>query len=163
MMTKKLALAALLSFTAALPAAAQLAQNDELRARLRAGERMLAMLGHSQTLVCDWEGRVEAWTRGMERLFGHAPAEAVGAPARELLHSEFPLPWPEVVAALRRDGRWQGEVRHRHKDGSDRFAQETWGVAPSNTHLTRPGPGAVADLPDDVDPADDELLVEEGT
>ncbi|GMA38431.1 NAD-dependent epimerase/dehydratase family protein [Mobilicoccus caccae] len=43
------------------------------------------------------------------------------------------------------------------------FAQETWGVAPSHTHLTRPGPGAVADLPDDVDPADDELLVEEGT
>lgn len=34
MMTKKLALAALLSLTAALPAAAQLAQNDELRARL---------------------------------------------------------------------------------------------------------------------------------
>lgn len=34
MMTKKLVLAALLSFTTALPAAAQLAQNDELRARL---------------------------------------------------------------------------------------------------------------------------------
>lgn len=34
MTTKKLALAALVSFAAALPAAAQLAQNDELRARL---------------------------------------------------------------------------------------------------------------------------------
>jgi len=34
MMTKKLALAAILTITAALPAAAQLAQNDELRARL---------------------------------------------------------------------------------------------------------------------------------
>ena len=92
--------------------------------------RMMAMLGHSQTLVCDWDGRVEVWTRGMERLFGFAPAEAVGTIARELLHSEPPEPWPAVVAALRRDRQWQGEVRHRHKDGSARFAQETWAVYP---------------------------------
>ena len=102
---------------------------DETR-RDAARERMVAMLGHSQTLVCNWDGRVETWTRGMERLFGFAPAEAVGTLARELLCSEFPEPWPAVVAALRRDGQWQGKVRHQHKDGSARFAQETWAVYP---------------------------------
>ncbi len=66
----------------------------------------------------------------MERLFGYAPAEAVGALARELLCSGFPEPWPAMVAALRHGGGWQGEVRHRHKDGSARFAQETWAVQP---------------------------------
>ncbi len=68
---------------------------------LRERKRMVAMLGHSQTLVCDWDGRLEAWTRGMERLFGLAPAEAVGTLAREMLCSEFPEPWPAAVAALR--------------------------------------------------------------
>ena len=97
---------------------------------LRERERMVAMLSHSQTLVCDWDGRAETWTRGMVRLFGFAPAEAVGTLARELLCSEFPEPWPAVVAALERNGQWQGEVRHRHKDGSARFAQETWAVHP---------------------------------
>ncbi len=106
------------------------APDEALREAARERERMLAMLSHSQTLVCDWEGRVEAWTQGMERLFGFAPAEAVGTIARELLCSKFPEPWPAVVAALRREGQWQGEVRHRHKDGSIRFAQETWAVQP---------------------------------
>ncbi len=106
------------------------AAEEALREVARERERMMAMLGHSQTLVCDWDGRVEAWTQGMERLFGFAPAEAVGTIARQLLHSDFPEPWPAVVAALRRDGRWQGEVRHRHKDGSARFAQETWAIQP---------------------------------
>ena len=103
---------------------------EALREAARERERMVAMLSHSQTLVCDWDGRVEVWTQGMERLFGYAPAEAMGTFARELLHSSFPEPWPAVVAALRRDGRWQGQVRHRHKDGSARFAQESWGLQP---------------------------------
>ncbi len=101
-----------------------------LREAARERERMVAMLSHSQTLVCGWDGRVEAWTQGMERLFGYAPAEAMGMFARELLHSEFPEPWPAVVAALRRDGRWQGQVRHQHKDGAARFAQESWAIQP---------------------------------
>ena len=109
---------------------ARRAADEALREAARERERVEAMLGHSQTLICDWDGRVEAWTRGMERLFGFAPAEAVGALARELLHSEFPEPWPAVAAALRRDGRWRGEVRHRHKDGSARFVQESWAVQP---------------------------------
>ena len=106
------------------------AADEALREAARERERMLAMLGHSQTLICDWEGRVEAWTPGMERLFGFASVEAVDALARELLRSEFPEPWPAVAAALRREGRWQGEVQHRHKDGSARIARETWAVQP---------------------------------
>ena len=106
------------------------AANEALREVARERERMVAMLSHSQTLVCDWDGRVEVWTQGMERLFGYTPAEAMGTFARELLCSEFPEPWPAVVAALRGEGRWQGEVRHRHKDGSARFAHETWAVQP---------------------------------
>ncbi len=104
--------------------------DETLRGAARERERMVAMLSHSQTLVCDWDGRVEVWTQGMERLFGYAPAEAMGTLARELLHSEFPEPWLAMVAALQGEGRWQGEVRHRHKDGSARFAQETWAVQP---------------------------------
>lgn len=68
------------------------APDAALREVARKRERMLAMLGHSQTLVCDWEGRVEAWSQGMERLFGFTPNEAVGTLARELLHSELPEP-----------------------------------------------------------------------
>ena len=103
---------------------------EDLREATRERERMMTMLSHSQTLVCDREGRVQVWTPGMERLFGYTSAEAVGALARELLHSEFPKPWPAVEAALRRGRRWRAEVRHRHKDGSVRVAQETWVVQP---------------------------------
>ncbi len=92
----------------------------------RERERLVAMLGQSQTLVCDWEGRVEVWSKGMERLFGFTPAEAVGTISWELLRSEFPEPWPDIKAALRREGCWQGEMRHRYKDGSPRIVQATW-------------------------------------
>jgi PAS domain S-box-containing protein len=88
------------------------------------------MLGQSQTMVYDWESRIEVWTTGMERLFGYAAAEAVGAVSWELLRCESPRSWPEIVQALRREERWAGEVRHRAKDGSARITQATWLVQP---------------------------------
>ncbi len=72
------------------------AADEALREAARERERMVAMLGHSQTLVCDWDGRVEAWTRGMERVFGFAPTEAAGTIARE---RRWCTRWMEVEIA----------------------------------------------------------------
>jgi len=96
----------------------------------RERERLLAMLSQSQTMVCDWDGRVEVWSRGMERLFGYAEAEAIGTVARELLRSAYPEPWPAIIETLRCKGRWVGEARHRSKDGTPRIVQATWLVQP---------------------------------
>ena len=96
----------------------------------RERERLLAMLSQSQTMVCDWDGRVEVWSRGMERLFGYSAAEAVGALAREVLGSRYPKPWLEITETLRREGRWVGEATHRAKNGTPRIVQATWLVQP---------------------------------
>ena len=101
-----------------------------LRAAGRERERLLAMLSQSQTMVCDWDGRIEVWSLGMERLFGYLASEAVGAITWELMCSEYPAPWQEIVDTLQREGRWVGEARHRAKDGSSRMVQATWLVQP---------------------------------
>ena len=100
------------------------------RAARQERERLLAMLSQSQTMVCGWDGRIKVWSRGMERLFGYLAVKAVGAITWELMRSEYPVPWQEIVETLRREGRCVCEVRHRAKDGAPRVVQATWLVQP---------------------------------
>jgi PAS domain S-box-containing protein len=64
------------------------------------------------------DGAIIFWASGMERLYGYTAAEAVGRTSHDLLQTQFPLPMAQVIESLLRDGQWQGELAHRHRDGS---------------------------------------------
>jgi PAS domain S-box-containing protein len=64
---------------------------------------------------------VTYWSSGAERLYGWPRAEAVGQITHTLLDTRFPESIEAVDAALLRDGRWEGELNHRCRDGSRRI------------------------------------------
>ena len=62
-------------------------------------------------------GGIETWNRGAEELYGFTSDEARGRTPRELLQTVFLTPLERIEAALREQGRWEGEIEHRTRDG----------------------------------------------
>ncbi|QEL19937.1 PAS domain S-box protein [Limnoglobus roseus] len=98
---------------AAAAAAAHHQTQDVLR------KQQARLLDHAFDPVLTWElGRgITYWNAGAERLYGYTEAEAVGRVSHELLRTVFPAGQAAFEEAIRRDGRWEGELRHRAKDG----------------------------------------------
>ncbi len=91
----------------------------------------------------DAEGRVTFWNKGAERLYGWSCEEMLGANAHEVLASVFDRSIEEILAALARDGTWQGEILQRGRDGEARVVLSQW-------TLDRPGSGGVLETNTDI-------------
>jgi putative two-component system response regulator len=80
------------------------------------------ILDHVQSAVValDHERRVTHWSKGAERLYGWTAEEVVGRPAAELAldGSRSGITRESVQEAVVADGRWEGEIEVRHKDGT---------------------------------------------
>ena len=102
----------------------------------RAAERddLLRTLGRSPAIVRDLRGRILFWGAGAEELYGWSAEEAVGRVSHELLATEFPMPLEQIEAVLRQNGSWDGELRHRAKDGRAITVASHWAVR--RDHLT---------------------------
>ena len=91
-------------------------KRNEQELRLRAE---LLDLAHDAVIVRDpVESRVSFWNREAETIYGYSRADAVDRVTHELLATVFPESREAVDDALAREGRWDGELRHTHKDGT---------------------------------------------
>ena len=73
----------------------------------------------ASVLATDMDGTVISWNRGAERLYGWSAEEAVGANARDLIVPEDTSAAERLIEELSRDGRWDGELAVRRKDGTN--------------------------------------------
>ena len=96
---------------------------DELRK-----QAVLLSLAHDAIVVFDLQYRITFWNRGAEETYGWTAKQAVGRVAPELLHTEFPLPLPDIRAALEQEGKWEGELRHRTRDGRSIVVASRWSL-----------------------------------
>src|ERR1700750_875403 len=76
------------------------------------------------------DGHILHWTSGMIPIYGYGPAEAVGRISHTLLQTQFSEPLPIIQEKLFRDGRWNGEFIHRHKDGHFIHVASLWTLQP---------------------------------
>ena len=77
------------------------------------------LLDHAFDPILTWElsGHITYWNAGAEQLYGYTAEEAVGRSSHDLLQTVFPISRVALEEALRREGRWEGELKHRTKDG----------------------------------------------
>lgn len=70
-------------------------------------------------VVTDMQGVVVDWNSGSEELYGYSKEEAIGQPV-SILHvpEDTDKITAEVLDAIAKHGKWTGEVRMLHKDGS---------------------------------------------
>jgi PAS domain S-box-containing protein len=84
------------------------------------------ILDLANVIIHDVDGRILYWTTGCERMYGWTREEALGQVVHELLKTEYPLPRSKIVAKLRKEGSWQGEIEHQKKDGSVVSVSTLW-------------------------------------
>ncbi|NTU80412.1 MAG: PAS domain S-box protein [Chloroflexales bacterium] len=78
-----------------------------------------AMLDHAHVLIRDAESRIISWNQGAQRLYGWTAEEAVGRVSHELFQTRFPTSLEQVQGELFATGRWEGELVHHRRDGSE--------------------------------------------
>jgi PAS domain S-box-containing protein len=93
-------------------------------------EEVARVLDLANLIVHDKDGVILQWTTGCERLYGWSKKEAVGAIVHDLLATTYPLPREAILATLRENGSWQGELEHSKKDGSTVSIASLWVAQP---------------------------------
>jgi PAS domain S-box-containing protein len=93
---------------------------------LRRQERFAHAFGVTEGMMREFDSRIIFWGSGAERLYGFPPEEALDRFSHELLNTRFPLPLPEILVALRRDGYWQGELTRYCRDGTEIHVASQW-------------------------------------
>ena len=83
--------------------------------------RQAQMLEETHDAIFQWqfEGGIINWNRGAERLYGFTREEAQGKRPSRLLNTRREDGIGPVKEVLQRDGVWNGELRHRTKDGRE--------------------------------------------
>jgi PAS domain S-box-containing protein len=79
----------------------------------------LLRLSFDAVIVWRLDGAIESWNAGAERLYGFTAGEALGRMAHELLSTVFPQPWAEIRAQIGETGIWEGDLRHRTREGRE--------------------------------------------
>lgn len=70
-------------------------------------------------VVTDLDGIITDWNTGSEHLYGYRREEVIGKPV-SLLHvpEDIQRVTVDVLSTVARDGKWNGEVKMLHKDGT---------------------------------------------
>jgi two-component system, LuxR family, sensor kinase FixL len=107
---------------------------DELEIRFREGTADLRQkaglldLTHDTVFVRDMNNVIRYWNRGAEELYGWNQKEAIGQISHQLMHTIFPAPQDEIDDELFKTGRWEGELVHTRRDGTQVRVASRWSL-----------------------------------
>lgn len=96
-----------------------------VRDQMVAQARLLDLI-NNPVIVRDADDGITYWNQAAATTYGYRSEEAWGRKIHDLLQTQFPEPREEIEAALRRWGRWSGEIIHRHKDGAPVVVMSRW-------------------------------------
>ena len=103
--------------------------------RLREQANLLD-LTHDTIFVRGMDDVIRYWNRGAEELYGWPAELAVGRVSHELLRTRFPVPLESINRELAETGRWEGELTHARRDGSNVVVASRWSL--QRDHAERP-------------------------
>jgi PAS domain S-box-containing protein len=88
----------------------------------------LLNLTHDTVFVRDMNDVITYWNRGAEERYGWTREEAVGKVFHHLMQTIFRVPLEEINTALLRTGRWEGELVHLKRDGTQVIVESRWSM-----------------------------------
>jgi PAS domain S-box-containing protein len=108
------------------------ARQEALNAERRHAEALreqanLLDLVHDAIFVRDLKSVIKYWNRGAEALYGWTAGEAAGKVSHELLKTVSSVPL-DIETEVLRTGRWEGELVHARKDGTQVVVASRWSL-----------------------------------
>jgi PAS domain S-box-containing protein len=91
-------------------------------------QAQLLDLTHDTVFLRDRTNIIRYWNRAASDTYGFSAAEAIGRTADDLLKTRFPIPLATLWDELTRNDRWEGELVHTRRDGSDILVTSRWAV-----------------------------------
>jgi PAS domain S-box-containing protein len=85
-------------------------------------------LTHDAIFVRGIDRKVTYWNRASEWLYGWPANEVRGRVSNEVLQSRFPIPLAEIESEVFENGSWEGELVHRHRNGSEIVVSSRWAL-----------------------------------
>jgi PAS domain S-box-containing protein len=86
----------------------------------------LLNLTHDAIFVRDLNDVITYWNAGAEELYGWRREEATGRRASELLNTRFPTALEIINERLQLSDRWQGELTHTTRNGTELTVASRW-------------------------------------
>jgi len=106
---------------------AEIAERLRVEATLRERASLLD-LTHDTIFVRDMNDRVTYWNRGASELYGWKDDETRGEVIHTLLRTVFPKPIEQINAQLHETDRWEGELIHTKRDGTQVIVASRWSL-----------------------------------
>ncbi len=106
----------------------RLAARYQWAIRTLRAQAALLDLTHDTVFVRDMADVITYWNRGAEELYGISRKEATGRVAHDLLQTRFPEPKDNMRTDLLRTGRWEGELVHTRRDGTQVIVASRWSL-----------------------------------
>jgi PAS domain S-box-containing protein len=103
-------------------------------------------LSHDSIFVRGMNDAISFWNRGAEQLYGWSKDQALGQISHQLLRTIFPAPLEEITSELLRTGRWEGELVHTKRDGTQVTVASRWSLR----HDERGGPAGILETNNDI-------------
>ncbi len=102
-------------------------KNQDVARQLR-NQAALLDLTHDAIFVRDAQDTITYWNHGSERLYGWRAEDAIGRKTAEFLQTKFPIEPAQLEAELLETGRWEGELGHVRRDGSQITVASRWSL-----------------------------------
>jgi PAS domain S-box-containing protein len=83
---------------------------------------------HDAVIVRDMNGVITFWNRGAEQLYGWPRVQAIGHVTHELIRTIFPASLDDIRAVLLDADRWDGELVHTKRDGTEVVVASRWSL-----------------------------------
>jgi PAS domain S-box-containing protein len=100
-------------------------QAAEMTLRDRAN---LLDLTHDTIFVRDMNDVITYWNRGAEERYGWTREEAIGQVSHKRMQTIFPAPLEKINEELLETGRWEGELVHTKRDGTQVVVASRWSL-----------------------------------
>ena len=88
----------------------------------------LINLTHDAIFVHNMDNKITFWNNGSEETYGWSREEAVGKVTNALLRSEYPAPLDEIQNDVLSYGQWDGELKHKKRDGTIITVLSRWSL-----------------------------------
>ncbi|MCK9226172.1 MAG: PAS domain S-box protein [Syntrophorhabdaceae bacterium] len=98
----------------------------ERQANILRDQAEIIDIAEDAIIVRDTKDQIIFWNRGAENRFGFSGQEAIGCTISQLLKTEYSEPRAEIRKQLFTDGKWEGELSHRAKNGQEIIVDSKW-------------------------------------